>query len=77
MPGAWTEGYWISYSFSGSPRLSFEIPSSGAVIWPWKYLDTTQSFDVIKAQLDTNYVYVEWKEATKEITRIVSLKRFA
>jgi hypothetical protein len=78
MPGAWTEGYWLSYSLSGNPRLSFEIPTSGAggTIWPWKYLNESHRFDVIKAQLDTSWLYVEWVDGTKEITRIVALKRF-
>lgn len=78
MAGAWTEGYWLSYSLSGNPRLSFEIPTSGTggTIWPWKYLDSSHKFDVIKAQLDTSWIYVEWNDSSKEIIRIVALKRF-
>ncbi len=76
MAGAWTDGYWLSYSLSGNPRLSFEIStSSGTTYWPWKFLSEKHRFDVIKAQLDTSWVYVEW-DATKEITRIVALKRY-
>jgi hypothetical protein len=75
MPGAWTEGYWLSYTLSaGNPRLSFAIPTSGPTIWPWKYLSDNLRFDVIKAQLDASSIYVEWLDSTKEVTRIVSLK---
>ena len=78
MAGAWAEGYWLSYSLSGTPRLSFEITTSGTgqTVWPWKYLDSVHRFDVIKTQLDTSRVYVEWNDSSKEITRIVALNRY-
>ena len=77
MPGAWAEGYWLSYPLSGSPRLSFEIPTEGTqTIWPWKVLDSGHNFDVIRAQLQSGWVYVEWINSSREITRIVSLKHF-
>jgi len=76
MPGAWTQGYWISCNLPSAIVLSFEIPTSGATIWPWMSVDNTCRFDVIKAQLDTNWVYVEWTDPSKQITRIVSLKRY-
>lgn len=78
MPGAWTEGYWLSYTLNGDPRLSFEIPvtGTGTTIWPWKVLTGAMRFDVIEAQLDTSWVWVDWTEPTREVTRIVSLKRF-
>ncbi len=77
MAGAWTEGYWLSYSLRGDPRISFEIPiSGGSTIWPWKVLGSRHRFDVIKAELDTRMVYVQWDNSSKEITKIVSLKRF-
>lgn len=76
MAGAWTDGYWLSYSLSGNPRISFEIPTTGGgTTWPWKYLDSSHRFDFIKAQLDTNWIYVEWIDSSKEIIRIVALKR--
>ena len=75
MPGAWTEGYWLSYPLSGNPLLSFEISTSGSTIWPWKNLEASHRFDVIKAQLDTSWVWVQWN-SNKEIIRIVALKHF-
>lgn len=77
MAGAWTEGYWLSYTLSGTPRISFEIPTTGSTtIWPWKYLDSSYRFDFIKAQLHTNWIYVAWNDTTREIYNIVALKRF-
>jgi hypothetical protein len=76
MAGAWTDGYWLSYTLSGSPRISFEIPFTGSTIWPWKILDASHRFDFIKAQLDTSWVWVEWNDTSKEITRIVALNRY-
>lgn len=76
MDGAWTEGYWLSYTLGSNPRLSFMIPTAGPTIWPWKYLSRDLRFDVLKAQLDNSWIYVEWNVATKEVTRIVAYKRF-
>jgi len=78
MAGAWTEGFWLDYTLSENPRLSFEIPTSGTgtTIWPWKYLGSGHNFDVIKAQLDTSWIYVQWNDSSKEIIRIVALKHF-
>lgn len=78
MAGAWTDGYWLDYTLSGSPRLSFEIPTTGtgSTTWPWKVLDPGHRFDVIRAQLDTSWVWVGWNDTTKEIYRIVALRRY-
>jgi hypothetical protein len=73
MAWAWTEGYWLTYSLIGDPRLSFEIPTYGApTIWPWKLLPKHIRFEVVKAQLDTPWIAVQWNDATKEITQIVA-----
>ena len=75
MPGAWTEGYWIRHYPGESVRLSFEIPHEGTSgIWPWMYLEDEMRFDVIKAQLDCEWLYVEWEEPGMEMTRLVALE---
>lgn len=78
MAGAWTDGYWLSYTLNGSPRISFEIPASGtgSTTWPWKYLSSSHDFDFIKAQLDTEWIFVYWNDSNKEITQIIALNRF-
>lgn len=78
MAGAWAEGYWLSYTLSGNPGLSFRIipTGSGQTIWPWKVLDSSLRFDVIKHQLQSRNIYVQWNNSSKEITKIVTLKDF-
>ena len=78
MGMAWADGYWIDNSISGTPRLTFEIPTSGtgSTTWPWLDLAGNFSFAVIKQQLDTANVFIRWNDSTKQITRITARKPY-
>ena len=74
MAGAWADGYFISYRNLGSnPSLGFQVRTSGQVFFPWMWISEDIRFDVIKAQLDTGFVYVEWNDITQKIEDIIGL----
>ena len=74
MAYAWADGYYIDYSLSGTPRLTFMIPVSGTgtTYWPWLNLTGGVKYDVLEKQLSMGNVFIRWNDSTNEIYRVTA-----
>jgi len=78
MPGAWVDDYFLSYRprSGAQPSISFHgWTTTGSHFTAFLDMTEAMSFEVIRAQLNHRYLYVEWDSSTNQVNRIVAVKQ--
>jgi hypothetical protein len=76
MPSAWIENYWIRYPISSEsePRITFQgWTTGGNMFTAFLYITEDMRFDIIKAQLDCESVFVSW-DSSLRVSRVFGLQ---
>lgn len=80
MPAAWVDSYFMSYrpAVPGSlPSITFHGWTTGGVPYTaFLNVPDMRNFEVIKTQLESKNVWVEWDGSTLQVYKIVTITTY-